>query len=52
MNKVKFSVSVLLLPFMALAQGNTENFALHINIKAVDEKTTVFYFGRQKDKCL
>lgn len=42
MNKVKFFVAVLLLPFMVLAQGNTENFTLHINIKAVDEKTTVF----------
>jgi peroxiredoxin len=52
MDKVTFFVAVLLLPFMAIAQRNTENFTLHINIKAADEKTTVFLLWQTEGKLI
>lgn len=52
MSKVKCLVAVLLLPLLAIAQTNTGNFTLHVNIKDADARSTVFLFWQHDGKLL
>lgn len=52
MNKIRSMVALFLLPLAAIAQTNEKKFTLHIDIKAADEKTSVYLLWQSEGRTM
>jgi peroxiredoxin len=52
MNKIKSLVAVFLLPLISIAQTNEERFTVYVDIKAADDKTSVYLLWQSEGKTM
>lgn len=52
MNKIKNLVAVFLLPLISIAQSNEEKFTLYVDIKAADDKTSIYLLWQFEGKTM
>lgn len=52
MNKIKSLVAVFLLPLISIAQTNEEKFTLHVDIKAADNRTSIYLLWQFEGKTM